>query len=140
VIEDANREVLVIEIDLSLSAVRVVRVLDRIAQICRYPERLRVDNGPELISVAVAGWAEKHGVIRDFIRPGRPTENSYIERFNRTYQHEVLNAYLFRSDDEVRKITADWIEEYNTERPHDSLGKLTPVEYREEIFMEESLL
>jgi len=130
VVDDYNREALAIEVDLNLPAQRIIRVLDRVALARGYPEKMRMDNGPELTSVALAEWAEAHRIHLDFIQPGKPTQNSYIERFNRTYRTEVLDMYVFRDLDEVREITRSWIKEYNEERPHQSLGKLTPTEYR----------
>lgn len=129
VVDDFNREGLDIEVDTSLPAPRVIRVLDRIAAWRGYPQKLRMDNGPELISVAMADWAEEHDVQLDFIQPGKPTQNSYIERFNRTYREEVLDLYIFSRLSEVREITDRWLREYNEERPHESLGNLTPAEY-----------
>ena len=85
VVDDFKREVLSIEIDLNLSALRVVCVLDRIATNRGYPAMLRMDNGPEFISLALAEWAEKYAVKLEFIQPGKPTQNAFIERFNRTY-------------------------------------------------------
>ena len=102
VLDDFNREALAIEIDLNLPAPRIIRVLDRIAMTRGYPAKLRCDNGPELVSIALAGWAEDHGVRLDFIKPGKPTQNSYIERFNRTYRDEILDLYLFSSLNEVQ--------------------------------------
>jgi len=129
VVDDFNREVLAIEIDLSLPAARVVRVLERIVSVRGYPGKIRMDNGPEFISTVLAEWAESHTIELEFIKPGKPTQNAYIERFNRTYRHEVLNMYVFKSLREVREITENWIREYNEERPHDSLADLTPWEY-----------
>ena len=129
VVDDFNRESLAIEVDLNLPAPRVIRVLDRIASQRGYPERVRMDNGPEFVSVALAGWAEDHDVQLEFIQPGRPMQNSYIERFNRTYRDEVLDLYLFRSLSEVRDITSYWTTKYNEERPHDALQDMAPVEY-----------
>lgn len=128
-VDDYNREALAIEVDLSLPAERMVRVLDRVAEWRGYPEKLRMDNGPELTSVRLAEWSEKNGVELDFIQPGKPTQNSFVERFNRTYREEVLDMYVFDSLDEVRELTELWLKEYNEERPHESLGNLTPVEY-----------
>jgi len=128
--DDFNREALAIEVDFSLPAPRIIRVLDRIASQRGYPEKMRLDNGPEFISVALADWAEENQVMLDFIQPGKPTQNSFIERFNRTYRTEVLNMYLFKEISEVRDITNNWIREYNEERPHTALGRLTPREYR----------
>ena len=129
VVDDFNRESLAIEVDLNLPAPRVIRVFDRIASQRGYPERVRMDNGPEFFSVALAGWAEDHDVQLEFIQPGRPMQNSYIERFNRTYRDEVLDLYLFRSLSEVRDITSYWMTKYNEERPHDALQDMAPVEY-----------
>ncbi|HBW8316255.1 IS3 family transposase [Klebsiella pneumoniae] len=130
VVDDFNREALAIEIDLNIPAQRVVRVLDRIVASRGYPLKLRMDNGPELVSVTLAQWAEEHHVELEFIRPGKPTENAFIERFNRTYRTEILDFYLFRTLNEVREITERWLTEYNCERPHESLNNLTPEEYR----------
>ncbi|HGC5753460.1 TPA: integrase core domain-containing protein, partial [Legionella pneumophila] len=118
------REALAIEVDLNLPAPRVTRVLDSIAANRGYPAK------PEFISLVLAGWAEKHGVTLEFIQPGKPTQNSFIERFNRTYRNEILDFYLFRNLNEVRDITEKWMKEYNEERPHESLGDLSPFEYR----------
>lgn len=128
-VDDFNREALAIEIDLGLPAERIIRVLDRIAAWRGYPLKLRMDNGPELTSVKLAAWAEEHEVELEFIKPGKPTQNSFVERFNRTYREEVLDAYVFKTLTEVREITEKWLREYNEERPHESLGNLTPAEY-----------
>lgn len=129
VVDDFNREVLTIDIDINLQARRIIRALDRIALWRGYPAKLRVDNGPELTSVLMAEWAETHSVTLEFIQPGKPTQNSFIERFNRTYREEVLDMYVFKHLSEVRNITERWIDEYNEQRPHESLGNLTPREY-----------
>jgi putative transposase len=91
VVDDFNREALAIEVDFNLPAARVVRTLDRIAATRGYPLKLRMDNGPEFISVMLAGWAEEHGVTLEFIKPGKPMQNGFIERFNRTYREAVLD-------------------------------------------------
>jgi len=129
VVDDYNREALAIEVDRSLPSVRVVRVLERIVAWRGYPVKIRMANGPEFISVTLADWADKNDIQLEFIKPGKPTQNSYVERFNRTYRTEVLNMYAFRRLSEVREITDNWVMEYNEERPHDSLGDLTPREY-----------
>ena len=130
VVDDFNREALALEIDLNIPAQRVVRVLDRIVANRGYPLKMRMDNGPELVSLTLAQWAEEHGVMLDFIRPGKPTQNAFIERFNRTYRTEILDFYLFRTLNKAREITERWLAEYNGERPHESLNNLTPEEYR----------
>jgi len=128
-VDDYNREALTIEVDRSLPAGRVVRVLDRAAAWRGYPKKLRVDNGPELTSVRLADWADDNDVKLEFTEPGRPMQNGFVERFNRTYRTEVLDLYIFKKLKEVQEITDNWVIEYNEERPHESLGNLTPKEY-----------
>lgn len=101
VMDDFNREALAIEVDTSIPSGRVVRVLDTIAAWRGYPRRLRSDNGPELVSQLLETWADKHGVLLDFIEPGKPAQNAYIERFNRTYREDVLDFYLFNLNSEL---------------------------------------
>ncbi|HBX6890198.1 TPA: DUF4935 domain-containing protein [Klebsiella pneumoniae] len=108
-VDDFNREALAIEIDLNPPAQRVVRVLDRIVVNRGYPLKMRMDNGPELVSLALAQWAEEHGVQLEFIKPGKPTQNAFIERFNRTYRTEILDFYLFRTLNEAQEITERWL-------------------------------
>jgi len=130
VVDDFNREALAIEVDLNLPASRVVRVLERLEAWRGLPAKLRMGNGPEFVSVTLAQWAEDKGVELEFIQPGKPVQNSFVERFNRSYRTEILDAYLFRTLNEVREKTSTWLTEYNEERPHESLGNLTPTEYR----------
>jgi len=79
--------------------------------------------------MALAGWAEEHGVMLEFIKPGKPMQNGFIERFNRTYRQAVLDMYVFQSLNEVREQTEKWLTEYNEERQHDALRDLTPREF-----------
>ena len=129
VLDDFNREALWIEVETSLPAQRVIRVLDTLAQSRGYPARLRLDNGPEFIAHSLADWAERHAIQLRHIQPGKPAQNAYIERFNRTFRSEVLDAYAFSSLQEVRDIAELWLEEYNTVRPHQALGGLTPYAF-----------
>lgn len=129
VIDDFNRECLAIEVDLNLPAERVIRVLERIAAWRGYPAKLRLDNGPEFVAVAMADWAEERGVELEFTQPGRPMQNGYIERFNRSYREGVLDMYVFHTLSEIREHTERWRQDYNEERSHDALGDLTPKEY-----------
>ena len=130
VIDESNREILAIEIDISLPAARVVRTLEQLEEIHGLPKAIRLDNGSELRSAVFMGWCEEKGIELQFIQPGKPQQNAFIERFNRTYRHEVLNAYLFENLREVREITENWITIYNEERPHRSLGRIPPRDYR----------
>jgi putative transposase len=129
VIDDCNREGLVIAIDFNLPAARVVRELDQIAAQRGYPLKLRIDNGPEFIAIALAEWAEEHEVTLEFIQPGKPMQNGFTERFNRSYREAVLDMFVFQSLDEVREQTEKWLQEYNEERTYEALGHLTPREY-----------
>ena len=129
IIDEFNREGLWIEVDTSIPAARVVRVLDMLALWRGYPKQLRLDNGPELISQTLADWASEHDVALAFIQPGKPAQNAFIERFNRTYREAVLDAYLFHTIAEVQAITEDWLEEYNAIRPHEALGDVPPYQY-----------
>ena len=109
VIDDGVREVLSIVIDTSLPGGRVVRTLEQIAAWRGLASALRLDNGPELISQVLVDWCEENNVQLRYIQPGKPNQNAFIERFNKTYRVEVLNAYLFRSFDQVREITDGWL-------------------------------
>jgi len=130
VIDDFNREVVHIEIDTSLTSRRLIRVFEKIkSERGILPDVLRCDNGPEFLGSEFVSWAESKGIMIMYIQPGKPNQNAYVERFNRTYRNEVLNLYLFDNLEEVRETTYWWIIEYNEERPHDSLDDMTPAEY-----------
>ncbi len=127
--DEYSRESLVIEADLSLPAERVVRVLDRLALERGLPGSITVDNGPEFVSKALDRWAYRRSVELCFIRPGKPIENAFIESFNGTLRDDCLNAHWFASLGEARIVLESWRREYNDERPHTSLGGLTPSEF-----------
>jgi putative transposase len=126
VLDEGNREALAIEVDHSLPSVRVVQVLEQLVVLYGPPTALRCDNGPELVAEALVTWCDLQGIQLHHIPPGQPNQNAFIERFNRTYRTEVLNAWVFTSLREVREISEQWMESYNTERPHDSLGGVPP--------------
>lgn len=128
VIDDYNRQVLWIETDTSLPALRVIRVLEQLKESRGLPEMIRVDNGPEFISKKLDNWCKQHNVTLAFIQPGKPTQNAYIERLNGSLRSELLNAYIFKTLDEVREKVAQWKYDYNHNRPHKSLGYQTPME------------
>ena len=129
ILDDFNREVVWIEVDTSLPAERVIRVLETAAIGRGLPEQIRMDNGPELISRALSGWAAEKGVRLVHIQPGKPSQNAYIERFNRTFREDILDAYIFHTLDEVRELAESWIEQYNAIRPHEALQGLSPYQF-----------
>lgn len=127
VLDDFNREGLGIEVDLSLPAARVVRSLDQIIEWRGKPDALRCDNGPEYISSTLLCWAEKHGIDVQFIQPGKPQQNAYVERYNRTVRHEWLEMNEFNSIEHVQEEATKWLWTYNNERPNMALGGITPA-------------
>ncbi len=133
VIDEANRGGLGIDIAVSIPAVRVIAFMTQLIDLHGRPRAIRCDNGPELTSEAFTDWCKGQDIELRFIQPGKPDQNAYIERFNRTYREEVLNAYLFDSLDEVRELTEEWLKQYNEIRPHDALGSLPPAHYRERL-------
>lgn len=128
VLDDFNREALRIEIDTSLPSRRLVRVFEQLKSERGLPDVLRTDNGPEFLGQVFTDWCDDNGIMIDYIEPGKPNQNAFIERFNRSYRNEVLDTWLFRNLDEVRELTWAWMLEYNEERDHDGLGGLTPAE------------
>ncbi len=133
VLDEGVREILDIVIDTSIPGARVVRTLDQLIEWRGKPKAIRVDNGPEYLSQVFADWCQSNGIALNYIQPGKPNQNAYIERFNRTFRHEVLDAYLFESLGQVREITRHWMTEYNEERPHDSLGRIPPAMFRRQV-------
>lgn len=126
VIDDFNREGLGIEIDFSLPSERVIRSLDQIIEWRGKPKALRCDNGPEYISEALRAWAEKRQISIQHIQPGKPQQNAYVERYNRTVRYDWLNQYLFKTISQVRDYATRWLWTYNHERPNMALGGITP--------------
>ena len=129
IIDTYTRESLAIEVDTSINAQRVIRVLNDIVLRRGLPEIITVDNGPEFISRALDAWAYERGVKLHFITPGKPTENPYIESFNDKYRDECLNDNCFFTIPHARDLIETWRVEYNQERGHSSLGMLTPNEF-----------
>jgi putative transposase len=129
VIDECTRECLGIEIDFSLPGKRVARLLDRLIWCYGKPERIVMDNGPELTGGAMFDWSKRTGVFLDFITPGRPMENAICESFNGRLRDECLNENWFIEIHDARQTIEDWRYDYNNARPHGSLGSLTPKEF-----------
>jgi putative transposase len=129
VVDDFTRECLAIEVDTSLSGQRVARVLDQISRGRGLPERVVTDNGPEFTSRALDHWAYERGVKQQFIEPGKPVQNAYVESFNGKVRDECLNEHWFTVLAEARTLIEHWRQDYNEQRPHSSLGNRTPLEF-----------
>ena len=128
-VDNFSRESLAIEVGQRLTGDDVVKVLERVTAERGKPQTIRVDNGPEFISTSLDLWAYFHGVKLDFSRPGKPTDNAFIESFNGRLREECLNQHWFSSLDEARRLTESWREDYNRQRPHSALGNRTPSEF-----------
>ncbi|SHN26563.1 putative transposase [Duganella sacchari] len=126
VIDDYTREGLGIEVDFSLPAERVIRSLDRIIEWRGKPLVIRCDNGPEYISAVTMSWAARRGIRIDFIQPGQPQQNAYVERYNRTARYDWLAHHLFETLDEIQDFATRWLWTYNHDRPNMALGGITP--------------
>lgn len=129
IIDTYTRECLRIEVDTSIEGKRVTAVLNQIVSTRGLPENIVVDNGPEFISNALDEWAYIRGIKLHFIHPGKPVENAYIESFNGRFRDECLNQNWFMSIEHARQVIEEWRIDYNQERPHSSLGDLTPNEF-----------
>jgi len=127
IIDDFNREGLAIEVDFSLPATRVVRTLERIIEWRGRPTGIRVDNGPENISATLQIWAQNRGIAIHYIQPGKPQQNAYIERYNRTVRQEWLGQFIFNTIEEVREHATKWLWTYNNQRPNMGIGGITPA-------------
>lgn len=132
VVDNFSREALAIPVGQRLTGLDVVETVDRLAERRGPPSRIQVDNGSEFISKALDKWAYENKVELDFSRPGKPTDNPFIESFNGSFRDECLNVNWFLSLDDARQKIEDWRCEYNADRPHQSLGGMTPNEYREQ--------
>ncbi len=128
-VDNVSRVSPAIEADFSLTGERVVVVLDRLKATCGLPEAISVDNGPEFISRALDAWAHRNGVKLEFSRPGRPTDNPFIESFNGHFRAECLDQHWFTDLAEAREVIEAFRVEYNRERPHSALGNRTPAEF-----------
>ncbi len=126
VIDDFNREGLGVEVDFSLPSVRVIRSLEQIIEWRGKPAAIRCDNGPEYVSNLLIDWASRQQITLLYIQPGKPTQNAYIERFNRTARHEWLELFLFETVEQAQLLATQWLWTYNNERPHSAIGGVPP--------------
>ena len=128
VLDDFNREGLSIEVDFSLPAERVIRSLNRIIEWRGKPETIQVDTGPEYISGKLLEWAEKQGISIQHTQPGKPQQNAYIERYNRTVRHEGLGQHIIESTEEAQDFATQCLWTYNNDRPNMDIGGITPAQ------------
>lgn len=131
IIDDHNRQALCIEADFSHSGNSVTRALERIMELHGKPDQIRCDNGPEFVSNTLSNYCSDKNIRLKYIQPGKPTQNAFIERFNRSYREDVLDAYLFDDIKELRNLSDEWMEDYNKNHPHQSLNNLSPMKYLE---------
>ncbi len=129
-----------IVVDTSITAKRVVRTLEQLKAQHGTPEAIRVDNGPEMTAQVFADWCSENNVEIKYIQPGKPNQNAYIERFNRSFREEVLDPHIFSTISQVRDISWAWLLSYNEERPHSSLGNIPPAEFKRRLLAENSSL
>lgn len=129
VVDEFTRESVLIYVDFSIPGTTVARELEKVREIRGSPMSIVIDNGSEFTGRAVDAWAHKHGIKLDFIRPGKPQENAFIESFNGKFREECLSENWFVSLEDARWTIEEWRLDYNNERPHSSLGNLTPTEF-----------
>ena len=126
VIDDYNREGLAIDVDLSMPSLRFIRSLEQVIEWRGKPAAIRCDNGPEYLSGELVNWANKHRITILYIQPGKPTQNAYVERFNRTARHEWLDLHMFESVEQAQQLATNWLWLYNNERPNMAIGGIPP--------------
>ena len=129
VLDDHNREAIAVRAERSFPADRVVEVLEQLSRDRGLPKRIRVDNGPEFISQVFTQWCAAKGVEVHHIQPGKPAQNAYIERFNRTFREDVLDAYIFDDLEQLQLMAEQWAYDYNHNHPHTALGGISPIKY-----------
>ena len=130
IIDDYNREALAIEVGLSFPSDRVIRTLNYLEEEIGLPKAIRVDNGPEFTSIKFQNWCNDKGIEIKYIQPGSPSQNAYIESFNRYFREDILDAYWFENLEQLRVITEKWRYDYNENHPHKSLGRLSPNQFK----------
>lgn len=130
VIDDYNREALAVESEYSFPSVKVIHVMERLIEFNGKPDVIRTDNGSEFIADVFKCWCKDNGIENKYIQPGKPMQNAYVERFNRHYREDVLDAYIFESIQDVRQISEDWKNDYNHYHPHKSLMGMSPIQFK----------
>ena len=131
IIDDYNREALAIQADYSHSGSSVASTIEQIIDWRGKPCEIRCDNGPEFLSHTLVDFCNNHNIKIKYIQPGKPTQNAYIERFNRSFREDILDAYLFESMDQLRELAMNWMQDYNQLHPHQSLNNMSPLKYLE---------
>ena len=131
VVDDFVKRCPVLEVDTSISGERVTRALDRAIEMYGKPWQMVMDNGPEFTSRALLEWATRRGIVLVWIEPGKPIQNAYAESFNSRFRDECLNQHHFTTLDDARALIESWRQDYNTVRPHTSLGGETPERFLE---------
>lgn len=131
ILDDYNRKAISIEAEFSFASTSVITAMQRAIHEHGKPQKVRVDNGPEFISSVFTDWCEKQNIQVQYIQPGKPVQNAYIERFNRTFRQDVLDAYLFEDLMQVRLLAEEWMEDYNNHRPHEALGGMSPKKFEQ---------
>lgn len=129
IIDDFNREALVVKADYSHSGRSVVNALQEIIDFRGKPEEIRCDNGPEFLSNIVVEFCNVQGIYLKYIQPGKPTQNAFVERFNKTFREDILDAYLFESLRQLQDLSLEWMDQYNELHPHESLNYMSPLKY-----------
>jgi putative transposase len=129
IIDDYNREALMIQADYSHSGHSVVMAIEQIIYWRGKPSEIRCDNGPEFLSHTLVDYCNQHEIKLKYIQPGKPTQNAFIERFNRSYREDILNAYLLESLYQLRELSLNWMIEYNELHPHQSLNNMSPLNF-----------
>lgn len=130
IIDDYNRKALWVDAAYSMPSKFVINTLEKVIEENGHPLKIRVDNGPEFCSKEFMEWCENKAIHIQYIQPGKPMQNGYIERFNRTYRQDILDACLFESIEQVLELSEEWMDDYNNHRPHESLGGVPPIKYK----------
>jgi putative transposase len=133
IIDDLSREALAVEAAYSHNGQSVVSVLEELIWTRGKPLAIRTDNGPEFISKCLTEWCKERNIEMKFIQPGKPTQNAYIERFNRLFREDVLDAYIFEDMKQVKTLAEEWKNDYNLNHPHSSLGGISPMSYLKKL-------